>query len=123
MEPWLKAQLETKTGGFRAARFAVCTKCQQWTLTGIDADTCAIHTTVDPTPLTPRQEAECAIAGRLTYTLGRTPSGAPMIQHRDPYGIGLPSHQDIVPAHRCAGPRYPNRPRPRTHTTENDCPF
>lgn len=122
MEPWLRQQLLTKTGGFRAARFAVCTNCGAWTLTGLDDDTCAVQATTDPTPINPAQEVECALNFRRTYTLGRTPGGKPAIQHRDPYAIGRPTHQDVVPAHRC-GHRYPGRPRPRTTADTDQCPF
>lgn len=123
MEPWLRQNLLTKTGGFRAAHFAICTHCRQWTLTGLDDDQAAIQATVDPTPLTPAQEAECAIAGRRTYTLGRTAGGKPQIETRDIYGIAAPTKRTVVPAHRCQGPRYPNTPPPPPRNTTDECPF
>lgn len=118
MDPWLTQKLLTTTGGFRAARYRLCTKCSAWTLQGPDDDRAAILATADPTPLTPKQEIECALNDRRTYTIGTTPSGKPQLETRDIYGIGAPIRRTVIPAHKC-GHRYPgNTYKNRTPLTD-----
>lgn len=52
----------------RRARATNC-RCGAPTITGLDADRCALLATVDPRPLTPTGEALAHIAGRNTWTL------------------------------------------------------
>lgn len=106
MEKWLLQLLETKTGGFRGARFRRCRHCQAWTLHGPDADTAGIMATVDPTPLTPDQEFHAAMRCRRTYTIRKNGKGW-HIHDRDPYAVArTETILTVVPAHQC-GHRYP----------------
>ena len=124
MEPWLRNQLLTKTGGFRAARFTRCKTCGHWTLHGPDDDRAAIQTTVDPTPIDPEQEYACVVfQGRRTYTLGRTPTGKPQIETRDPLAIATPCTRTVVPAHKCGATRFTSTPPPATRQDTDTCPF
>lgn len=128
IDDWLLAQLETKTGGFRAARWGRCRTCQQITLTGMDADLTAGIATVDPTPLSPQQEHACMITGRETYTLTNRGNTYTLDDRRGAtrYGPRPPNHHrsTIVPAHQC-GARFPGFIQKPTTTKEttNECPF
>lgn len=127
MDDWLKQQLETKTGGFRAARWDRCTTCNELTLHGMDADICAGMVIVDPTPLSPLQELACFTIGRETFTLKPREKGYELSDRRPAYLYGPrpPDHgsKTIVPAHRC-GARFPGFiKRPDTQETRtNDQP-
>lgn len=129
MDDWLKQQLETKTGGFRAAHWKRCTDCGELTLHGMDADLCAGMVTADPTPLSPQQEHACMITGRPTYTLKprgnsyelNDRSGAYLYGTRPPDGRG----KTIVPEHLC-GARFPGfipTPKQQQETTHEQPPF
>lgn len=128
MDPWLRALLETKTGGFRAAKWGRCPRCQELTLTGIDGDVAAATVTVDPTPITTQQEHACLTIRRGTYNLTKRGRSYD-IHDRDSdhlYGpIPVPPKplEIIVPEHRC-GARYPGfLPRPpRTAAAGHDDP-
>jgi len=111
MDPWLKNLVESKTGGFRAAKWERCHHCNQITLTGINDDICAWTITVDPTPLTPQQELECLLS--LRDTASATPHGKTYdLHHRDAdmisdYPAGGPNtYGTVLPNHQC-GNRYP----------------
>lgn len=123
MDPWLLKHLETKTGGFRAARWERCRDCEELTLVGLDGDIAAIKVRVDPTPLNPLQEALCAIAGRRTssLTIGAARSKI-TIWDRDPLAIGKPLSEPVVPHHKC-GARFPGflYPKP-TPPEQNQIP-
>lgn len=106
MDPWLLKHLETKTGGFRAAKWERCGTCEELILAGMDGDIAAPQVRVDPTPLTPLQEGLCAIAGRRTASLEIVGRSKITIHDRDPYAIGRPFQQPVVPHHRC-GARFP----------------
>ncbi|UXE04797.1 hypothetical protein QEH44_gp61 [Arthrobacter phage Shambre1] len=105
MPDWLKTALETKTGGFRKARWQRCTNCGELTIHGMDADICAGMVTVDPTPLTRQQEIWCAIHGRRTYRLTIDPDRSITIWDRPRYSLGKESDRPVVPEHEC-GMRY-----------------
>lgn len=126
-QAWLKQLLETKTGGFRAARWQRCPNCNQLTLHGMDADLAAGMATADPTPLTETQELACFITGRPTYTLTNRGTSYELNDRRGAYLYGPrpPNHKGrtIIPAHQC-GARFPGFiPRPHTKETTNDPPF
>jgi len=126
IDPWLQNLLETKTGGFRAARWQRCTTCNQITLTGINIEECAWTVTVDPTPLDPHTELECLLAHRPT--LSATPHGKIYeLHHRDAdliadHPAGAPTTYGLVfPAHQC-GNRYPGFQKPTTSQPFNPTP-
>lgn len=126
-DDWLKQLLETKTGGFRAARWQRCTTCNELTLHGMDADLCAGMATADPTPLSPQQELACFIVGRPTYTLKPRDQAYELSDRTDAYHYGPrpPNHRSatIIPAHHC-GARFPGFiKRPATKETHHECPF
>lgn len=123
MPDWLMQQIEIKTGGLRNGRWKRCPRCNELTVQGLDADVAAFTVTVDPTPIQPNQEGWCVINGRNTYgveVIGKKV----IINYRDPYAIGLPSHYRIVPEHVC-GHRYPGflLKRPATGQDEQAPPF
>lgn len=121
MDPWLRTILETKTGGFRGARLTKCRRCGAWTITGLDNDVAAFQATVDPSPLTPRQEYLCILAGRRTYDL-ETSAARIVLHHRDVYGLATPSRYTVVPQHRC-GATFPTiNIRQRTTSQHTDTP-
>lgn len=125
-DDWLKQLLETKTGGFRAARWGRCPGCSQLTLTGMDADLCAGMVTADPTPLTPQQEHACMIAGRETYTLKPRGTSYELNDRRGAYLYGTrpPDHRGrtVIPAHQC-GARFPGFiQKPPTQETHHGQP-
>ena len=127
MDDWLKAQLENKTGGFRAARWGRCTTCQELTLHGMDADICAGMVTADPTPLSPPQEHACFIVGRPTFTLKPRGTSYELSDRTGAYLYGPrpPDHhgKTVVPAHRCGARFQGFIPRPTTkETSTNDQP-
>lgn len=129
MDDWLKQQLETKTGGFRAARWGRCPNCSELTLHGMDADLCAGMVTADPTPLTPQQEHACMIFGRPTYTLKPRGNSHELNDRTGAYHYGSrPPDQHgktIIPAHQC-GARFPGfipRPNKPQETTNEHPPF
>lgn len=126
MDDWLKEQLETKTGGFRAARWGRCPICQELTLHGMDADLCAGMVTVDPTPLSTLQELACMIIGRPTYSIKERGTSYELNDRRDAYLYGTrpPDHRGktIGPEHRC-GARFPGfLKRPTTQETHHGHP-
>ncbi|MHC6592409.1 hypothetical protein [Arthrobacter sp. C152] len=126
-DDWLKQLLETKTGGFRAARWQRCPTCDQITLHGMDADIAAGMATVDPTPLSPLQELACFIVGRDTYVLKPREKGYELSDRSGAYLYGPrpPDHgsKTIVPAHQC-GARFPGFiPRPNNQETTNEPDF
>jgi hypothetical protein len=106
MPDWLHRLLEQKSGGFRAARWRRCPKCDRITLHGMDADMAAGMATVDPTPLTRQQEIWCAIHGRQTYSLRIDPDRKIEINDRPRYSLGLECRNPVVPEHQC-GSEYP----------------
>lgn len=53
----------------RRAHLEIHRSCQQHTLTGLDANRCALTVRVDPYPLTAIGEVEALRAGRHTYLL------------------------------------------------------
>lgn len=107
MPAWLRAALETKTGGFRAARWRRCHTCHELTLTGLDNHLLAETATVDPTPITPEEEIAVILAGRTTYNLETYARTKIHLKRRDhAHGLGKPSRRPVVPEHRC-GARYP----------------
>lgn len=123
MPPWLLAQIETKTGGLRGARWHRCKTCQELILRGLDADLCAVIVDVDPTPLTPQQELWCALQGRRTYELAQLGRKV-TIWARCPYAIARPADYKIGPAHQC-GMRYPGFlfTKPAPASTDQTPPF
>jgi hypothetical protein len=126
MGDWMKQLLETKTGGFRAARWQRCPTCDQLTLHGMDADVCAGMATADPTPLSPQQELACFIVGRPTYTLKPREKGYELSDRRCDYlwGPRPPDHRSktVIPAHKC-GARFPGFiQQPTTQETHNGQP-
>lgn len=121
MDEWLRKLLEQRTGGFRSAHLTRCRLCGAWTIHGLDADTCAFEVDVDPSPLTPRQEMLCAVAGRRTYDLD-TGNQKILIHHRDAYTVATPSRLTVVPAHQC-GATFPTvNIRQRTASQLPDTP-
>lgn len=100
----LFGSLEVKLGGFRKAHWKRCRHCDELTIVGIDGDMCAFRVEVDPTRITPREEAWCALQGRKTASL-EIVGKAITIWARDPLDIATPSRQPIVPHHVC-GQRY-----------------
>lgn len=123
MDPWLQNLLETKTGGFRAAKWNRCNHCNRIVLTGINDDTCAATVTADPTPLTPQQEIECLLTHRPT--ISATPHGKTYdLHHRDAdlisdHPANTPTlYGTVLPTHQC-GNRYPGF---LTHQTTTDWP-
>lgn len=58
----------TETGLGRAARIRTCS-CGAPTLSGLDADICALEAHADPDPLTPLGEALAHVEGRRTWAL------------------------------------------------------
>lgn len=121
--PWLLKHLETKTGGFRAARWIRCKRCDQLTLVGMDADLAAIVVTVDPTPLTPELEKWMDAAKRRTFH-ARINGRRVTLLDRSPGAVGTPCTEPVVPEHRC-GARVPGflKLAPKTEDTEQTPPF
>lgn len=54
---------------WRGIRATWCRACKRPTLSGLDADECALSAKVDATPVTAVGEAMALLAGRATYTL------------------------------------------------------
>jgi hypothetical protein len=106
MPEWLHRLLETKTGGFRAARWQRCPKCDRITLHGMDADILAGMVTVDPTPINRQQEIWCALNNRPTYSLRIDADRKIEINDRPRQALGLEFRDPIVPEHQC-GSEYP----------------
>lgn len=110
---WLAAHLirtghMTETGATRAARIRTCWTCKAAILVGLDADTCAIETTTDPTPLTPLGEALALLDNRRTWALHRERSRY-VLDRRDHHEIThhpatSRSREDVLRAHRCHTP-------------------
>lgn len=107
MPDWLLKLTEAKLGGFRHARYQRCNTCGEITLHGMDADLCAGMVTVDPAPLTPRQEYWCALQGRPTYSLDIDSERKVQINDRVRWALATPHPRNnpIVAAHKC-GQRY-----------------
>lgn len=102
MPPWLLQQLETKTGGFRAARWRQCDTCRMLTLRGMDSDLCARIVTVDPTPLTPDQAQWASRANREVFQA--TLTGRKVTINDLSPGTALTGVRGyLVPTHRCGG--------------------
>jgi len=59
--------LAEKTRLGRSATQRTCKTCNQPTLVGLDDDACAFTATVDPYPITARDELRAAIEGKKTY--------------------------------------------------------
>lgn len=108
MNPQLAAILKTQghmssRGTTRRATTQPCPHCHQPTITGLDADRCAITARCNPNPLTPLQEAHALLNKQQTWTL-TTRAGRPQLD---------PRHQW----------NRPSKPA-NTHTvlTEHKCP-
>lgn len=133
--PWLIAHLETTgrwnaDGAARRARVRTHS-CGAVVVHGLDAYTCGIPTTADPTPLSALGEALALIAGRPTYTLTRTGNRLEL-DHRTQHHIAghpagtLPA--DVVAAHQCHTPQLPtlptvHKPRPPAPPTDGPPPY
>lgn len=125
MPKWLIQAIETKTGGFRSARWTRCPKCQQIILQGLDDDIAAFTVQADPTPINPRQETACRLTARPTYAV--TEGRQIELDRRDRWSTGKPSpDRPIIPAHKC-GARFPGFLLPKQKrtqgATDDECPF
>lgn len=106
MPEWLQHVLENTTGGFRAARWQRCRKCEALVLHGMDNDMCAGMATVDPTPINRHQEIWCALHARPTYRARIDPDRKITLTYRDRYALGLECRDPVLPEHQC-GSEYP----------------
>lgn len=66
--------LAEKTRLGRTATTRTCKTCAQPTLIGLDDDACAFTVTVDPYPITARDEIRAAIAGKKTFLFSASKS-------------------------------------------------
>lgn len=104
-----------------------CPRCSAPTLVGLDAEVAAMSVTVDPWPLTIRDEATALLTGRPTYRV--TESGGRLrIRHRDHWQIlgTPPTTVHVVAAHRCGQPLGDTSSSNPTTTNEGrscTCPF
>lgn len=109
----------------RRAVDTFCAECWTYTLTGGDADRCALNATVDNSPLSRTGELLAIIAGRQVYALDR--AGA--LHRRDRFSIRAESHREpVLPAHRCGAPipaawLAPPLPRPATARPTEEIPW
>ena len=116
----------TEQGIGRRAHIRTCPTCKQPTLTGLDADRCALTATVDPYPLTPHGEVWALSDGRHTYQLQHG-----QLEPRTRWNIpGHPPGPDhtVLTTHRCHQPiptqhRRPPAPRPAPPTPTEEIPF
>lgn len=116
----------TATRVSRQARIHTCRTCAAPVLTGLDADRCALTTTVDAYALTPAGEVWALRDGRRTYTLHRG-----QLDRRDRWNI--PGHppspqRTVLATHTCHQPiplehHRPPTPRPFQPTSTEEPPF
>lgn len=84
----------------RAAAATYCQRCWTYTLTGLDADRCALVAVVDNSPLTRTGELLAVLAGRQVYS--RDLAGA--LDRRDRFALRSPSRDPVHASHDCATP-------------------
>lgn len=84
----------------RAAQLRVCTRCDAAVITGLDADMCAIHVRVDPTPIDQIGEAKALLSGRATYDLVGG-NRRKELYPREAHHISKPREYPVLPQHRC----------------------
>jgi hypothetical protein len=131
---WLLHHLadQNPDGVSRGARLTRCPRCHTRTLTGLDADRCALAATVDPTALDHLGEYLALATGLRTYTLARrtNASGNPRweIDERTRWAIAHKERRyPVLPQHRC-GTHLPANGsaafvRPTTHVATEHPPF
>ncbi|MBG6083256.1 hypothetical protein [Zhihengliuella flava] len=118
---WLRAALETKTGGFRTAKFSRCPQCGAITLTGLNADQLAQTITADPTPLTPTDEYACTLTNRPTIHATHEGNNRWHLHYRDHLRMTTPPSDKhlVLPTHKC-GARFPGFLKPPHLPTNHD---
>lgn len=84
----------------RAAAETVCRHCWARTLSGLDADRCALVAVVDNSPLSRTGELLAVCAGRQVYA--RDATGA--LHRRDRFSLRSVSRDPIHASHDCATP-------------------
>lgn len=84
----------------RSAAETVCRHCWAYTLTGLDADRCALVAVVDNSPLTRTGELLAVLAGRQVYS--RDIRGA--LDRRDRFALPTPSREPVHASHDCEQP-------------------
>ncbi len=97
---WLK---DRRAEWARAANLRPCPTCRATVLAGLDADTAAIPTRCDPTPLTEMGEAVALLQDRTTYDLIKTKTGKEL-HRRNPHHITQPRRFPIFATHKCNNP-------------------
>lgn len=126
--PWLKQHLIdtgtwTTDGTTRKAKLQTHT-CGQLVLYGLDADTCAGTTTVDPLPLTPLGEAFALIQNRHTYDYR---PNTQELEHRDQHMIrqGFLNGIQVLAQHICEQMPLPHTipATPLIQEASDDCPY
>lgn len=125
MPQWVTDQLndDTLSMPHRNAIFTRCPRCQDITITGLDANILAQHATADPTPLDATQELACALTNRPTYT-AQLRGTTLTIWYREIHiekPPNTPGTWPVIPAHRC-GQRFPGFLIPAQPERTKDAP-
>jgi hypothetical protein len=88
----------------RAAKAAICLRCDGCRLDGLDSDRCALDVHVDPEPISAFGELQATLAGLRTFEIRRV-AGGYHLEWRDaghirvrPAGSG---RVDVLVEHRC----------------------
>jgi hypothetical protein len=99
--PWIAAKAEL---GSDEARTRPCPRCGAPTLCARAGRIAALDVTADPTPITPLQEIQALLDGRLTWHLvpSALPGAPARITWREPTHIRAgPARWPVIADHQC----------------------